>query len=303
MQVFNFDQITPSMALVNDTFGSVGGNLGFSFSFSSSFLFTSVFALAEQISDVFATSAAQPPDPNGGGGGRESQNGSTFAFDQMPTIFSGGIHWLTSTVQTAADSIGVHRIPDGVLDSVESILQIVAPAVPWRVINVLFDGSLMNGNQTQHDEPRSAAIDQALDAVRLMHDSSAADSFLATMCGVSPQPGDRLPSGGSAGNELAGNESAAGGAANIAFWEGIAERGIGAIVSPLEDELFELASNRLPAAAVTPKVAAASHPSFAMLDIEVPFAARRTDRRPALKDEGRAAPDSRGLAASLRSSR
>ncbi len=292
VQVFNVDQITPSMALVNDTFGSVGGNLGFSFGLGNNFLFTSVFAIVEQISDVFATSAAEPRDPNGGGGGRESQSGNTFAFDQVPTIFSGGIHWLTSTVQTAADSIGIHHLPDDVLDSVESLLQIVAPAVPWRVINVLFDGSLSSGNQTQHDGSKPAAADQALDAARSMRESSAADNLLAAMFAVSPQTGDRLPNGGSAGNELAGNESAAGGAANIAFWEGVAEQGIGAVVSPLEDEFFELASNRLPAAAVAPKVAAASHPSFARLDIEVPFAPRRNDRQPASKDDGRAALDS-----------
>jgi hypothetical protein len=242
-------------------------------------LFTSVFALVEQISDVFATSAAQPTDPNGGGGGRESQNGNTFAFDQVPTIVSGGIHWLTSTVQSAADSIGIHQLPDGVLDSVESILQIVAPAVPWRVINVLFDGSLSSGNQTRQDIPNPAAADQALDAAHSTRESPAADNLLAAMFAISPQPGDRLPSGGLVGDELAVD------AADTAFWESVGEPGIDGVAWPLFDNASETALNRLPVTTAAARVPAANHPSLALLDIEVPFALRRVDRRPAVKKE------------------
>ena len=280
VSVFSRDTVVPSTALLGDTFNATGGGPTFSFSLTGSLLFTSIFALVEQIGEASAASSATSTGENVGGAGRETLGWSTFAIDQVSSIVTGEIHWLTSTFQTAAKSVGLHQIPDDVLESAESLLQVAAPGLPWRAINMFFDGLLKNGDQPQHSALKTSALDQAFETMLSFRESPSAGNLVSGLLWANPRPTD-----GDFGAGVFSDELAASASADVAFWEGIGENGIGNVAWPLAAGVTEPAASR---SFATPGDSAIDDPILSLIDLAVPIAARRVSRRPTEQAIGRA---------------
>jgi hypothetical protein len=95
--------------------------------------------------------------------------------------------WLESTVATLASSTRLHDATDGAIDIVESVLDVAAPQVPWRVLHQFFDTLLHAADGNKKSPPKPAVVDQVFDA------GSDDDEFDVQGDQPGEQPQDSLP--------------------------------------------------------------------------------------------------------------
>ena len=72
--------------------------------------------------------------------------------------------WLESTVASLAVSTRLHDAPAGAIEVLESMLDVAAPQLPWRVLHQFFDTLLHAADGSKKSSPKPAVVDQVFEA-------------------------------------------------------------------------------------------------------------------------------------------
>ena len=92
--------------------------------------------------------------------GSISQSSAGGASAKLPTIRE----WLESTVATLAVATRLHDAPDGAIEVLESVLDVAAPQLPWRVLHQFFETLLHASDGSKKSAPKPAVVDQVFEA-------------------------------------------------------------------------------------------------------------------------------------------
>ncbi len=219
VRVFSRDDVAPSTALVGTEFSASGGVSIFALRLGSSVLFASLFSLIEQFGEASPT--ADKSDGMNAGGAGHDQSSLLASVEQVSSFVAGGIHWLQSALHDAAKSVGLPHLPEDLLDTVESALQVATPGVPWRVLNSLLDGVLKNVDQAKQGLGNHHAVDRVLQSIDwLFGDNVGGSDDLNSQTDAKPPEADD-----------SGNEAPVAPSATIAMsvdelWEDVAMNGV-----------------------------------------------------------------------------
>ena len=92
--------------------------------------------------------------------GSISQSSAGGASAKLPTIRE----WLESTVASFAVATRLHDAPDGAIEVLESVLDVAAPQLPWRVLHQFFETLLHASDGSKKSPPKPAVVDQVFEA-------------------------------------------------------------------------------------------------------------------------------------------
>ncbi len=104
--------------------------------------------------------------------------------------------WLETTVATLASSTHLHDASDGAIDVLESVLDVAAPQVPWRVLHQFFETLLHAADGSKKAAAKPAVVDQVFETGGDDDGFDVEGDLPPTDVGNPPTSTDRVEDGG-----------------------------------------------------------------------------------------------------------